>query len=71
MSDPLIFTLKQLHEDTAGVIQAIHETGQSAVITRMGRFLAVIRPITAEDEAKAISDCYKAQLAAEGPEEKP
>jgi hypothetical protein len=35
----------------------------------MGRFLAVIRPITAEDEAKAINDCYKAQLAAKGPED--
>lgn len=43
--DPLHYTLRQLHDDTAGVIESINRQERPAVITRMGRFIAYIQPL--------------------------
>ena len=43
--DARLFTMRDLNHDTAGVIQAINDSGEPAVITKHGRFVALITPL--------------------------
>lgn len=55
-----VVTLRQLNQDTAGVIQRVCESGESVMLTRMGIPRAIITPlpvgIESELVAKAIDD---------------
>jgi antitoxin (DNA-binding transcriptional repressor) of toxin-antitoxin stability system len=53
-----IYTIRELTHHTARVIQEISETGQSAVVTKRGRFLALIVPLV---------DAHVEQITVSGP----
>lgn len=44
-ADPRIFTMRELNQRTADVLKAINKSGEPAVITRHGRFVALITPL--------------------------
>jgi antitoxin (DNA-binding transcriptional repressor) of toxin-antitoxin stability system len=51
-----LFTMRELNQDTAGTIKLINETGKPGVITRHGRFVAVIYPLANKPiEARAVA----------------
>jgi prevent-host-death family protein len=51
-----LYTMRELNQHTADVIREINESGQPAVITRHGRFVAIISPLTGTDvETVALS----------------
>lgn len=55
-----IYTLAELHLHTADVLREINESGEPAVITRHGRFLAVITPVAGINlEGKLIGEFLK------------
>lgn len=60
--------MRELNQDTAGTIENINKTGKPGVITRHGRFVAVIYPLAgvpleARVIARALEDVeIKAQL---------
>ena len=43
---PLLYTLRDLHENTAAVMETVNTQNRQAVITRHGRFIALIQPLT-------------------------
>ena len=43
--DALVFTLRELNQQTARIISKIEKTGKPAVLTRHGRIVAVITPV--------------------------
>ena len=43
--DALVFTMRDLNQQTARVMAEIEESGKPAFITRHGRFVAVITPL--------------------------
>ncbi len=40
-----IYTMRELNQDTAQVMRKINESGRPALITRHGRFIAMITPL--------------------------
>ncbi|WP_273733358.1 hypothetical protein [Mycolicibacterium septicum] len=40
-----LYTMRDLNQDTAGTIEKINKSGKPAIITRHGRFIAVIYPL--------------------------
>ncbi|KNX36982.1 type II toxin-antitoxin system Phd/YefM family antitoxin [Luteipulveratus halotolerans] len=51
-----IYTMRELSMDTPRVMREINERGRPAVITRRGRFVALITPLAdAEVESVALS----------------
>lgn len=40
-----IFKVSDLNQDTAGVLKEINESGRPAVVTKHGRFVAMITPL--------------------------
>lgn len=42
---PLLYTLRQLHDNTAAIMEAVNTQNRPAVITRMGRFIALVQPL--------------------------
>jgi antitoxin (DNA-binding transcriptional repressor) of toxin-antitoxin stability system len=42
----LVYTVRDLNQKTASVLSKIEQTGKPAFITRHGRFVAVIRPLS-------------------------
>jgi antitoxin (DNA-binding transcriptional repressor) of toxin-antitoxin stability system len=45
MIEALVYTMRDLNQQTAGVMHEIERTGQPAFITRHGRFVATITPL--------------------------
>ena len=45
---PDVYTMRQLNQRTASVINRVIEKNGPALITRLGRFVAVIMPLEAE-----------------------
>ena len=43
--EALVFTMRDLNQQTARVIEEIEKAGRPAVITRHGRFIAIITPL--------------------------
>jgi prevent-host-death family protein len=43
--DALVFTMRELNQQTAPIMRQVEETGKPAVITRRSRFVAVITPL--------------------------
>ena len=69
---PRVYTMTELNQQTARVLEEVNESGRPAVITRHGRFLALLSPLAAgQVESAALSrgpladDLRAARLAAE------
>jgi antitoxin (DNA-binding transcriptional repressor) of toxin-antitoxin stability system len=45
--DAVVFTLRELNQQTARIMSEIEKTGKPAVLTRHGRVIAVITPVAA------------------------
>ncbi len=45
LNEAKIYTMRQLNQDTGGVLREIAEAGQPAFVTRRGRFVARITPV--------------------------
>ena len=43
--EALVFTMRDLNQQTAPLIEELEKVGKPAIITRHGRFIAVIRPL--------------------------
>lgn len=43
--DALVYTVRDLDQDSARIMSQVEETGQPAFITRNGRFIAIIKPL--------------------------
>ncbi|SPM40547.1 hypothetical protein AU192_16405 [Mycobacterium numidiamassiliense] len=55
-----LYTMRELNQDTAGTIQRINETNTPGIITRHGRFVAVIHPLANTPiESVAIANALK------------
>ena len=53
---PRVYTMTELNQQTARVLEAVNESGRPAVITRHGRFLAMLTPLAAgQVESAALS----------------
>lgn len=53
---PRVYTITELNQQTARVLEEVNRTGQAAVITRHGRFVAMLTPLEAgEVESTALS----------------
>ncbi|MGB2922302.1 MAG: hypothetical protein WBB57_26165 [Mycobacterium sp.] len=51
-----LYTMRQLNQDTAGTIEEINRSGKPGIITRHGRFVAVIYPLANKPiESRAIA----------------
>lgn len=46
---PRLITVKQFSSNTAGLIEELAESGESAIIVRHGRLLATLSPISGDD----------------------
>jgi antitoxin (DNA-binding transcriptional repressor) of toxin-antitoxin stability system len=44
--DALVFTMRELNQQTARVMNEIEKTGRPAFITRHGRFVALVAPLS-------------------------
>ena len=57
MADPIIRNVRELSRDTASILEEIAQTGQPALITQHGRFVAVLAPLKpGEIESRVLSD---------------
>lgn len=45
-NEALVYTMRDLNQQTASIMSKIEKTGKPAFITRHGRFVAVIRPLS-------------------------
>lgn len=55
--EALVFTMRDLNQQTARVMSEIETTGRTAFITRHGRFVAVIKPLAAGDvESRVLTE---------------
>jgi antitoxin (DNA-binding transcriptional repressor) of toxin-antitoxin stability system len=43
--DALVFTMRELNQQTAAKVKEMEQAGQPAIITNHGRFIAVMRPL--------------------------
>jgi antitoxin (DNA-binding transcriptional repressor) of toxin-antitoxin stability system len=41
----LVYTMRDLNQQTARIMSEIEQTGKTAFITRHGRFVAIIKPL--------------------------
>jgi antitoxin (DNA-binding transcriptional repressor) of toxin-antitoxin stability system len=53
---PGIYTMRQLNQQTAFVIDQIEKSGRPALISRLGRFVARITPVGADVEERVLSE---------------
>lgn len=57
MDDALVFTMRDLNQQTARIMAEIEKTGKPAFITRHGRFVAFITPLAAgRVESRVLSE---------------
>ncbi len=65
--EALVFTMRDLNQRTARVMEAIEKAGKPTVITRHGRFIAIIVPLVAgQVESRVLPDIAR-QIAKEDP----
>ena len=43
--EALVYTMRELNQQTARIMSEIEQTGKTAFITRHGRFVAIIKPL--------------------------
>jgi prevent-host-death family protein len=46
--DALVYTMRDLNQQTARIMGEVEKTGKPAFITKHGRFVAVIRPLSSK-----------------------
>lgn len=54
-----LVTMNELHENTSGVIQELHEKQEPVILTRRGRLLALITPLPDGVEGQLIAEYLK------------
>lgn len=57
--EPGLVTLNQLHENTANVIQELHEKQEPFILTRRGRLLALVTPLPVGVEGALAAEYLK------------
>jgi antitoxin (DNA-binding transcriptional repressor) of toxin-antitoxin stability system len=56
LGEAKIYTMRELNQNTAQVIEEINRSGQPAAVTKHGRFVALITPlVNAEIESLVVS----------------
>ncbi len=65
MTEPLIFTMRDLNQHTARVMAGIEQSGKPALITRHGRFIAMITPLSGEVESRVLAEMAR-EIAGQG-----
>ena len=56
-SEPLVYTMRELNQQTARIMGEIEKTGKTAFITRHGRFVAIIEPLVpGEVESRVLAE---------------
>jgi antitoxin (DNA-binding transcriptional repressor) of toxin-antitoxin stability system len=55
---PGVYTMRQLNQRTAFVMDQVEKNG-TALITRLGRFVAMITPLTGDVESRVLSEMAK------------
>ena len=63
---PGVYTMRQLNQRTAFVIDQVIEKNGPALITRLGRFVAVITPLRGDVEARVLSEMAR-EIGKQGP----
>jgi prevent-host-death family protein len=48
---PRVYTMTELNQQTARVLEEVNESGRPAVVTRHGRFLALLTPLAGVESA--------------------
>jgi prevent-host-death family protein len=48
---PRVYTMTELNQHTARVLEEVNESGRPAVVTRHGRFLALLTPLAGVESA--------------------
>lgn len=56
LGDAPIYTMRDLNQHTAEVIQQVNESGRPAAITRHGRFVALLTPLANANVESAMID---------------
>lgn len=55
--EALVYTMRDLNQQTARIMGEIEETGKPAFITRHGRFVAIIKPLQpGEVESRVLAE---------------
>jgi antitoxin (DNA-binding transcriptional repressor) of toxin-antitoxin stability system len=62
---PGVYTMRQLNQQTALVIDQIEKNGP-ALITRLGRFVAMITPLRGDVESRVLSEMAR-EIGKRGP----
>lgn len=63
---PDVYTMRQLNQRTASVINRVLEKNGPALITRLGRFVAVIMPLEQDLESRVLSEMAR-EIGSQGP----
>ncbi len=67
---PILVTARELNQDTSGVLRRLMESGDPALVTLRGRFVAVITPIEPGTvEQAALQAAIRSRRAEKGPGE--
>jgi antitoxin (DNA-binding transcriptional repressor) of toxin-antitoxin stability system len=55
--ETLVYTMRELNQQTASIMSEIEKTGKTAFITRHGRFVAIIKPLVpGEVESRVLAE---------------
>lgn len=64
--DALVFTMRDLNQQTARTMNEIEKTGQPAFITKHGRFVAIITPLASgQVESRVLAEMAR-EIASSG-----
>ena len=63
---PDVYTMRQLNQRTASVINGVEKNGP-ALITRLGRFVAVIMPVEQDLESRVLTEMAR-EIGSRGPD---
>jgi antitoxin (DNA-binding transcriptional repressor) of toxin-antitoxin stability system len=64
--DALVFTMRDLNQQTARTMNEIEKTGQPAFITKHGRFVAIITPLApGQVESRVLAEMAR-EIASRG-----
>jgi prevent-host-death family protein len=59
--DALVFTMRDLNQQTARIMNEIEKTGQPAFITKHGRFVAIVMPLApGQVESRVLAEMARA-----------
>jgi prevent-host-death family protein len=65
--DALVYSMRDLNQQTARIMSEVEKTGKPAFITKHGRFVAVIRPLAhGQVESRVLAEMAR-EIAGPGP----